>query len=165
MVKEKKWSGLAFPNLHHIRANFQQSPFQLRESNQRRRKNGQSQSLSSIMGAQFYCIMHCGLHGGNYRPKGNCLCWPFISVASNFAIHQPKGQKFWGHWGMNPNEWAAVIGCVIAILSAVYSAMRFMVKSVMRELLPNGGNSLKDQVNRIEQRLDSLVDKLLSDTP
>ena len=66
---------------------------------------------------------------------------------------------------MNPNEWAAVIGCVIAILTAVYSAMRFMVKSVMRELLPNGGNSLKDQVNRIEKRLDSLVDKLLADTP
>ena len=66
---------------------------------------------------------------------------------------------------MNPNEWAAVIGCLIAILTAVYSAMRFMVKSVMRELMPNGGNSLKDQVNRIEQRLDSLVDKLLSDTP
>jgi len=36
---------------------------------------------------------------------------------------------------------------------------------VMRELLPNGGNSLKDQVNRIEKRLDSLVDKLLADTP
>jgi hypothetical protein len=66
---------------------------------------------------------------------------------------------------MTPNEWAAVIGCVIAIISAVYSAMRFMVKSVMRELLPNGGNSLKDQVNRIEKRLDSLVDKLIGDTP
>lgn len=66
---------------------------------------------------------------------------------------------------MTPNEWAAVVGCVIAIISAVYSAMRFMVKSVMRELLPNGGNSLKDQVNRIEKRLDSLMDKLLGDTP
>ena len=66
---------------------------------------------------------------------------------------------------MTPNEWAAFIGCVIAILTAVYSAMRFMIKSVMRELLPNTGNSLKDQVNRIEQRLDSLVDKLLTDTP
>ena len=66
---------------------------------------------------------------------------------------------------MTPNEWAAVIGCLIAILTAVYSAMRFMIKSVMRELLPNGGNSLKDQVNRIEKRLDSLVDRLLPDTP
>jgi hypothetical protein len=66
---------------------------------------------------------------------------------------------------MTTNEWAAVIGCLIAILTAVYSAMKFMIKSVMRELMPNGGNSLKDQVNRIEKRLDSLVDRLLADTP
>lgn len=66
---------------------------------------------------------------------------------------------------MTPNEWAAVGGLVLSSLAAVYTAMRFVVKSIMRELLPNGGNSLKDQVNRIEKRLDSLVDKLLSDTP
>ena len=62
---------------------------------------------------------------------------------------------------MNPNEWAAVIGCVLALLTAVYSIMRFLVKSIMREFMPNGGTSLKDQVNRIEARLDSLVEKLL----
>jgi hypothetical protein len=66
---------------------------------------------------------------------------------------------------MTPNEWAAVGGLVLSTLAAVYTGMRFMVKSIMRELLPNGGNSLKDQVNRIEKRLDSLVDKLISDTP
>jgi hypothetical protein len=66
---------------------------------------------------------------------------------------------------MTPNEWAAIIGCVLAIMTAVYSAMRFMIKAILRELQPNGGMSLKDQVNRIEARLDSLVDKLLGDTP
>ena len=66
---------------------------------------------------------------------------------------------------MTPNEWAAVCGLVLSSLTAVYASMRFIVKSIMRELLPNGGNSLKDQVNRIEARLDSLVDKLLGDTP
>jgi hypothetical protein len=66
---------------------------------------------------------------------------------------------------MTPNEWAAVGGLVLSTLAAVYTGMRFMVKSIMRELLPNGGNSLKDQVNRIEKRLDSLVDKLIGDTP
>jgi len=66
---------------------------------------------------------------------------------------------------MTPNEWAAFIGCVLAIMTAVYSAMRFMIKAILRELQPNGGMSLKDQVNRIEARLDSLVDKLLGDTP
>ena len=66
---------------------------------------------------------------------------------------------------MTPNEWAAVGGLVLSTLAAVYTAMRFIIKSIMRELLPNGGNSLKDQVNRIEKRLDSLVDKLIGDTP
>ena len=66
---------------------------------------------------------------------------------------------------MTPSEWAAVGGLVLSSLAAVYTAMRFVVKSIMRELMPNGGNSLKDQVNRIEKRLDSLVDKLIGDTP
>lgn len=66
---------------------------------------------------------------------------------------------------MNPTEWAAVVGCVIAIMSAVYSTMRIMIKAVMAELTPNGGTSLKDQVNRIELRLDNLMAQLLEDTP
>ena len=62
---------------------------------------------------------------------------------------------------MTPNEWAAVGGLVLSILAAVYSAMRFMIKAVMKELTPNGGSSLKDQVNRIEARLDALYIKLM----
>ena len=58
---------------------------------------------------------------------------------------------------MSVGEWTAVGGAVIAVLTAVYSSMRFMVKSIMRELTPNGGNSLKDQVSRIESRLDQLM--------
>ena len=54
-------------------------------------------------------------------------------------------------------EWTAVGGLVIAVLTAIYSSMRFMVKSIMRELQPNGGKSLKDQVSRIEARLDTLI--------
>ena len=58
---------------------------------------------------------------------------------------------------MSVGEWTAVGGLVIAALTAVYSSMRFLVKSIMRELTPNGGNSLKDQVSRIEARLDQLM--------
>jgi hypothetical protein len=54
-------------------------------------------------------------------------------------------------------EWMAVGGFVIVLLTAIYSSMRFMVRSIMRELQPNGGNSLKDQVSRIENRLDQLL--------
>lgn len=62
---------------------------------------------------------------------------------------------------MTPNEWAAVGGIVLSTLAAAYSAMRFMVKSIMRELTPNGGSSLKDQVNRIEARLDALYLRIM----
>ena len=58
---------------------------------------------------------------------------------------------------MSIGEWTAVGGLVLAVLAAIYSSMRFMVKSIMRELSPNGGNSLKDQVSRIEARLDQLM--------
>jgi len=62
---------------------------------------------------------------------------------------------------MSPNEWVAVIGCVIAVIAAIYSAAKFMVKAIMAEFHPNGGNSIKDQVNRIETRLDMIIEKLL----
>jgi len=62
---------------------------------------------------------------------------------------------------MTPNEWAAVGGVVLSTLAAVYSSMRFMIKAVMRELQPNGGSSLKDQVNRIEARVDALYVRLM----
>ena len=58
---------------------------------------------------------------------------------------------------MTVTEWTAIGGLVLAILTAVYSSMRFMVKSIMKELTPNSGKSLKDQVSRIEQRLDQLI--------
>jgi hypothetical protein len=58
---------------------------------------------------------------------------------------------------MSVGEWTAVGGLVLAVLTAIYSSMRFMVKSIMRELMPNGGNSIKDQVSRIEERLNQLI--------
>tara|TARA_R110002126_G_scaffold146752_2_gene292747 strand:- start:153 stop:350 length:198 start_codon:yes stop_codon:yes gene_type:complete len=61
---------------------------------------------------------------------------------------------------MSVGEWMAVGGFVIALLTAIYSSMRFMVKSIMRELQPNGGHSLKDQVSRIEERLNQLIFEL-----
>jgi hypothetical protein len=62
---------------------------------------------------------------------------------------------------MSIGEWTAVGGLVIAILAAIYSSMRVIVRSIMSELQPNSGSSLKDQVSRIEARLDHLYTKLI----
>ena len=62
---------------------------------------------------------------------------------------------------MTPTEWAAVVTCCIGVVAAVYSGVKVMIRSVLQEFRPNGGSSLKDQVNRIETRLDALYNKLI----
>ena len=62
---------------------------------------------------------------------------------------------------MSIGEWTAVGGFVIAILAAVYSSMRIIIRAVMSELSPNHGASMKDQISRIEARLDYLYTQLI----
>jgi hypothetical protein len=62
---------------------------------------------------------------------------------------------------MTPANWAGLIVSIIAIVTAFAGAIRWMVKHYLYELRPNGGDSLKDQVNRLERRVDEVIDMLL----
>jgi len=62
---------------------------------------------------------------------------------------------------MSVNEWIAVAGLLLAVLAAIYSSMKVIVRSIMTELMPNGGSSLRDQINRIDSRVDILYQKLI----
>jgi hypothetical protein len=62
---------------------------------------------------------------------------------------------------MTPANWAGLIVSIIAIVTAFASAVRWLVKHYLYELRPNGGGSLKDQVNRLERRVDEVIDMLL----
>ena len=56
----------------------------------------------------------------------------------------------------------AVIVGVMAILSGLYAAVRFIVKAMLQEIGPQAnGESLKSQVNRLEARLDHIYTILL----
>ena len=57
---------------------------------------------------------------------------------------------------MTPAEWAAFGAGGCAVLSAVLIGLRFLVKGWLNELRPNGGSSMKDQLTRLEQRVDDL---------
>jgi hypothetical protein len=59
---------------------------------------------------------------------------------------------------MNPNEWAAIGVAVVTLISSFALLIRWMVKSIMRELLPNSGTSMRDQICRIESRVDRLFE-------
>ena len=58
---------------------------------------------------------------------------------------------------MSPAEWAGFGAGVIAVLSGVLVGLRFLVKGWLNELRPNGGSSMKDQLTRLEQRVDDLI--------
>ena len=57
---------------------------------------------------------------------------------------------------MSPGEWAGFGAGVISVLSGVLIGLRFLVKGWLNELRPNGGSSMKDQLTRLEKRVDDL---------
>ena len=64
---------------------------------------------------------------------------------------------------MTPGEWAGFGAGVIAVLSGVLVGLRFLVRGWLNELRPNSGTSIKDAINRIDERssrLEQRVDDL-----
>ena len=64
---------------------------------------------------------------------------------------------------MTLGEWAGFGAGVIAVLSGGLIGLRFLVKGWLNELRPNSGSSIKDAVDRIDQRssrLEQRVDDL-----
>ena len=64
---------------------------------------------------------------------------------------------------MSAQGWIALILGVIAILSAFYGGVRFIVKALLAELLPdnNGGHNLRGRVDRIEVKVDRIYELLI----
>jgi len=57
---------------------------------------------------------------------------------------------------MTLQDWASFGAGVIAVLSGGLLGLRFLVKGWLNELRPNGGSSMKDQLTRLEKRVDDL---------
>ena len=68
---------------------------------------------------------------------------------------------------MSAPDWASTASGVLAVLAFVWAIHRFTTKAMIRdylsELKPNGGSSMNDKVNKIDQRqerLESRVDQI-----
>jgi len=62
---------------------------------------------------------------------------------------------------MTPNDWAALAVAITTLIGTLAIAVRHLVKHYLSELRPNGGSSVKDQVNRLEQKVDTLYTILI----
>ena len=57
---------------------------------------------------------------------------------------------------MTANEIIGIAVGVCAISTSLLLALRWVIKSYLQELKPNSGSSIKDQITRLEQRVDDL---------
>lgn len=65
---------------------------------------------------------------------------------------------------MSMNDWAALTVSLLTIVGALVATVRWLVKHYLSELKDdnNGGHNLEGRVRRIEQKLDTLYDILIS---
>jgi hypothetical protein len=57
---------------------------------------------------------------------------------------------------MTANDWIAIAVGVCAVSTSLLLGLRWVIKSYLSELKPNSGSSMKDQISRLEQRVDDL---------
>ncbi len=62
---------------------------------------------------------------------------------------------------MSPNDWAALAVSVVTLVSALAMAVRHLVKHFLSELKPNGGSSLRDSVDRLDEKVEFLTELVL----
>jgi hypothetical protein len=59
---------------------------------------------------------------------------------------------------MTPTEWAGLAVATLTIITGFAGLIRWLVKHYLYELRPNGGSSLKDKVNLLEEKVELLTE-------
>ena len=62
---------------------------------------------------------------------------------------------------MTPTDWAGLAVAITTLVGALAGATRWMVKHYLAELKPNGGSSLKDKVNQLDDKVEFLTELVL----
>jgi hypothetical protein len=57
---------------------------------------------------------------------------------------------------MSAVEIAAICAAITTVFTGFAVGLRFLVKGWLNELRPNSGSSIKDQITRLERRVDDL---------
>jgi hypothetical protein len=66
---------------------------------------------------------------------------------------------------MTPTDWAALAVALATLVGSLAGAVRWMVKNYLQELRPNSGSSLRDSVDRLEERVDRIYEILCDRQP
>jgi hypothetical protein len=61
---------------------------------------------------------------------------------------------------MSASDWAALAVSIVTLVVGFSAAVRWLVKHYLSELRPNSGSSLRDSVDRLEERVDRIYEML-----
>jgi hypothetical protein len=61
---------------------------------------------------------------------------------------------------MSATDWVMFVSGLLGVLATVSMGIRWMVKSFLMELRPNGGSSMKDSVTKNTIRLERLENRV-----
>jgi hypothetical protein len=62
---------------------------------------------------------------------------------------------------MTPIDWATFAVALTTLIGTLAITVRHLVKYYLSELRPNGGSSLKDKVNQLDEKVEFLTDLVL----
>jgi hypothetical protein len=65
---------------------------------------------------------------------------------------------------MSPELMTAIGVIILGVITAFFGFMKYVFDKLIKEIKPNGGKSLKDQVTRLENRVDDIYNILLSNS-
>ena len=63
---------------------------------------------------------------------------------------------------MNLQDYAAIVVAIVTVLGGVAALLRFIILHYLAELKPNSGSSMRDEIKRLETRVDKIYELLLS---
>ena len=63
---------------------------------------------------------------------------------------------------MSVGNWIAIVSVSLTALGGMAALVQFLVKHYLAELRPNHGASVKDQITRLENRVDEIYRMLIN---
>ena len=61
---------------------------------------------------------------------------------------------------MSVDQWATTISGFLAVALTIGAAFRWLIKHYLKELKPNGGNSMNDRLTKLETKVEIIYDLL-----
>jgi hypothetical protein len=59
---------------------------------------------------------------------------------------------------VTPTEWATLAIATLTLITGFAGVVRWLVKHYLYELRPNGGSSVKDKINLLEEKVELLTE-------